>query len=139
MVVEKYSHVMHIVSHVKGELAPDKDAFDAVASAFPGGTITGAPKVRTMKIIEELEPVKRGMYTGSIGWFGFNGEVEVNIAIRTMVVKEGMAHVQAGAGIVIDSVPESEYRESLKKAEALWKALELAEQRMMSREEKSVR
>ncbi|MFD2369677.1 anthranilate synthase component I family protein [Brevibacillus sp. GCM10020057] len=139
MVVEKYSHVMHIVSHVKGELASDKDAFDAVAAAFPGGTITGAPKVRTMEIIEELEPVKRGVYTGSIGWFGFNGEVEVNIAIRTMVVKDGMAHVQAGAGIVIDSVPESEYAESLKKAEALWKALELTEQRMMSREEKSVR
>ncbi|MDF2682814.1 MAG: pabB [Brevibacillus sp.] len=132
MVVEKYSHVMHIVSHVKGELAADKDAFDAVAAAFPGGTITGAPKVRTMEIIEELEPVKRGMYTGSIGWFGFNGEVEVNIAIRTMVVKDGMAHVQAGAGIVIDSVPEAEYAESLKKAEALWKALELSEQRTMS-------
>ncbi|QRG67864.1 anthranilate synthase component I family protein [Brevibacillus choshinensis] len=132
MVVEKYSHVMHIVSHVKGELAADKDAFDAVAAAFPGGTITGAPKVRTMEIIEELEPVKRGVYTGSIGWFGFNGEVEVNIAIRTMVVKDGTAHVQAGAGIVIDSVPEAEYAESLKKAEALWKALELSEQRTMS-------
>jgi para-aminobenzoate synthetase component 1 len=137
MVVEKYSHVMHIVSHVKGELARDKDAFDAVAAAFPGGTITGAPKVRTMEIIEELEPVKRGVYTGSIGWFGFNGEVEVNIAIRTMVVKDGMAHVQAGAGIVIDSVPEAEYAESLKKAEALWKALELSEQRKHSREEMS--
>lgn len=138
MVVEKYSHVMHIVSHVKGELAEGKDAFDAVAAAFPGGTITGAPKVRTMEIIEELEPVKRGVYTGSIGWFGFNGDVEVNIAIRTMVVKDGMAHVQAGAGIVIDSVPEAEYAESLKKAEALWKALELSEQRKTSREEMSV-
>ncbi|MFP3415803.1 chorismate-binding protein, partial [Bacillus sp. SIMBA_074] len=82
------------------------------------------------EIIEELEPVKRGVYTGSIGWFGFNGDVEVNIAIRTMVVKDGVAHVQAGAGIVIDSTPEAEYRESLKKAEALWKALELCEQRM---------
>ena len=130
MLVEKYSHVMHIVSHVKGELADDKDAFDAVAAAFPGGTITGAPKVRTMEIIEELEPVKRGVYTGAIGWFGFNGDVEVNIAIRTMVVKDGVAHVQAGAGIVIDSTPEAEYRESLKKAEALWKALELCEQSM---------
>jgi para-aminobenzoate synthetase component 1 len=138
MVVEKYSHVMHIVSHVKGMLAEGKDAFDAVAAAFPGGTITGAPKVRTMEIIEELEPVKRGVYTGSIGWFGFNGEVEVNIAIRTMVVKEGMAHVQAGAGIVIDSHPEAEYYESLKKAEALWKALELSENRKTSREETSV-
>jgi len=137
MVVEKYSHVMHIVSHVKGELAENQDAFDAVAATFPGGTITGAPKVRTMEIIEELEPVKRGVYTGSIGWFGFNGDVEVNIAIRTMVVKDGIAHVQAGAGIVIDSVPEAEYRESLKKAEALWKALELSEQRKKSLEEMS--
>ncbi len=138
MVVEKYSHVMHIVSHVEGELAEDKDAFDAVAAAFPGGTITGAPKVRTMEIIEELEPVKRGVYTGSIGWFGFHGDVETNIAIRTMVVKDGMAHVQAGAGIVIDSKPQAEYLESLKKAEALWKALELSENRKKSREEKSV-
>jgi len=119
------------------ELAENQDAFDAVAATFPGGTITGAPKVRTMEIIEELEPVKRGVYTGSIGWFGFNGDVEVNIAIRTMVVKDGIAHVQAGAGIVIDSVPEAEYRESLKKAEALWKALELSEQRKKSLEEMS--
>ncbi|MFS0558537.1 anthranilate synthase component I family protein [Brevibacillus sp. 179-C9.3 HS] len=132
MVVEKYSHVMHIVSHVKGELAAGKDALDAIEATFPGGTITGAPKVRTMEIIEELEPVKRGVYTGSIGWFGFNGDIEVNIAIRTMVIKDGVAHVQAGAGIVIDSVPEAEYAESLKKAEALWKALELSEQRTMS-------
>jgi para-aminobenzoate synthetase component 1 len=138
MVVEKYSHVMHIVSHVRGMLAEGKDAFDAVAAAFPGGTITGAPKVRTMEIIEELEPVKRGVYTGSIGWFGFNGDVEVNIAIRTMVVKDGVAHVQAGAGIVIDSIPEAEYDESLKKAEALWKALELSENRKLSREETRV-
>lgn len=138
MVVEKYSHVMHIVSHVRGQLAADKDGFNAVAAAFPGGTITGAPKVRTMEIIEELEPVKRGVYTGSIGWFGFTGELELNIAIRTMVIKDGMAHVQAGAGIVIDSEPAAEYRESLKKAEALWKALELSEERKMSREESSV-
>lgn len=138
MVVEKYSHVMHIVSHVKGNLAQGKDAFDAVAAAFPGGTITGAPKVRTMEIIEELEPVTRGVYTGSIGWFDFSGELEVNIAIRTMVVKDRMAHVQAGAGIVIDSQPEAEYYESLKKAEALWKALELSENSRKSREESRV-
>lgn len=138
MVVEKYSHVMHIVSHVRGMLAEGKDAFDAVAAAFPGGTITGAPKVRTMEIIEELEPVKRGVYTGSIGWFDCNGEVEVNIAIRTMVVKDGIAHVQAGAGIVIDSQPEAEYYESLKKAEALWKAFELSENKKKSREETRV-
>lgn len=135
MVIERYSHVMHIVSHVKGELAADKDAYDAVEAAFPGGTITGAPKIRTMQIIGELEPVKRGVYTGSIGWFDFNGDVELNIAIRTMVVKDQKAHVQAGAGIVIDSNPEAEYFESLKKAEALWKALELSQNRMKSMEE----
>lgn len=135
MVVEKYSHVMHIVSHVKGVLAEGKDAFDAVAATFPGGTITGAPKVRTMEIIEELEPVERGVYTGSIGWFGYDGDMELNIAIRTMVVKDGMAHVQAGAGIVIDSVPSAEYKESLKKAEALWKACEWSESRWKNREE----
>ncbi|MBO8165519.1 MAG: aminodeoxychorismate synthase, component I [Brevibacillus sp.] len=133
MVVEKYSHVMHIVSHVQGQLADGKDAYDAVAAVFPGGTITGAPKVRTMEIIDELEPVTRGVYTGSIGWFGFNGDVELNIAIRTMIVKDGLAHVQAGAGIVIDSRPEAEYRESLKKAEALWKSLELSELSMDER------
>lgn len=138
MVVEKYSHVMHIVSHVRGMLADGKDAFDAVEAAFPGGTITGAPKVRTMEIIEELEPVKRGVYTGSIGWFGSDGQLEVNIAIRTLVAKDGFAHVQAGAGIVIDSQPEAEYYESLKKAEALWKALELSEERRKSREENRV-
>ncbi len=127
MVVEKYSHVMHLVSHVRGRLAAGKDAYDAIAAAFPGGTITGAPKVRTMEIIDELEPVTRGVYTGSIGWFGLTGDVELNIAIRTMIVKDGLAHVQAGAGIVIDSSPEAEYRESLKKAEALWQALEMSE------------
>ncbi len=135
MVIERYSHVMHIVSHVKGELADGKDAYDAIEAAFPGGTITGAPKIRTMQIIGELEPVKRGVYTGSIGWFDFNGDVELNIAIRTMVVKNRQAHVQAGAGIVIDSNPEAEYYESLKKAEALWKALELSQNRKKSLEE----
>lgn len=134
MVIERYSHVMHIVSHVKGELAEGKDAYDAVEAAFPGGTITGAPKIRTMQIIGELEPVKRGVYTGSIGWFDFNGDVELNIAIRTMVVQNHLAHVQAGAGVVIDSNPEAEYRESLKKAEALWKALELSQNSEMSME-----
>jgi para-aminobenzoate synthetase component I len=128
MTIEKYSHVMHIVSNVKGEIAEEFDAYDAIRATFPGGTITGAPKIRTMEIIEELEPVQRGVYTGSIGWIGFNGDMELNIAIRTMVAKDGMAYVQAGAGIVIDSVPSSEYKESLKKAKALWKAKELSEQ-----------
>lgn len=128
MVIEKYSHVQHIVSNVRGVCAPEYDAFDAIKATFPGGTITGAPKVRTMEIIEELEPVRRGIYTGSIGWIGFNGDMELNIAIRTMVIQDGLAHVQAGAGIVIDSNPEAEYKESLKKARALWKAKELSEE-----------
>ncbi|GIN59798.1 aminodeoxychorismate synthase, component I [Lederbergia ruris] len=129
MIVEKYSHVMHIVSHVSGQLAEEKTVCDLVEAMFPGGTITGAPKIRTLEIIEELEPVKRGIYTGSLGWIGFNKDLHLNIVIRTMIVKDGMAHVQAGAGIVIDSNPGAEYKESLKKAEALWKAKELAEQK----------
>ncbi|MBY0124439.1 anthranilate synthase component I family protein [Bacillus sp. S/N-304-OC-R1] len=128
MVIEKYSHVMHIVSNVRGKLAEDKDGFDLIDAVFPGGTITGAPKIRTMEIIEELEPVTRGPYTGSLGWINYNGDTELNIIIRTMIVKEGKAHVQAGAGIVIDSNPKNEYKESLKKAIALWKAKEMAEQ-----------
>ncbi|TMW69980.1 aminodeoxychorismate synthase, component I [Alteribacter natronophilus] len=127
MVIEKYSHVMHIVSNVRGELAPDNSEFDVIAAAFPGGTITGAPKIRTMEIIEELEPVRRGIYTGSLGWIGFNGDMELNISIRTMLVQNGEAHVQAGAGIVIDSDPAAEYKECLKKARALWKAKEMSE------------
>lgn len=127
MVIEKYSHVMHIVSNVRGKLDEKYDLYDVIEATFPGGTITGAPKVRTMEIIEELEPVRRGLYTGSIGWIGYNGNMELNIAIRTMVVKDGFAYVQAGAGIVIDSDPEAEYKESLKKAFALWKAKELSE------------
>lgn len=127
MVIEKYSHVMHIVSNVKGELADNKTSYDIINATFPGGTITGAPKVRTMEIIEELEPVQRGVYTGSIGWIDFSGDLELNIVIRTMLIKDGKAHVQAGAGIVIDSNPKHEYKESLKKAAALWKAKEMAE------------
>jgi para-aminobenzoate synthetase component I len=127
MTIERYSHVMHIVSHVSGKLQQGKDVFDVIQAMFPGGTITGAPKVRTMEIIEELEPVRRGVYTGSIGWISFDGNMEFNIAIRTMIAKDGIAHVQAGAGIVIDSHPEHEYQECLKKATALWKAKELSE------------
>ncbi|RSK25508.1 anthranilate synthase component I family protein [Bacillus sp. HMF5848] len=130
MVIEKYSHVMHIVSNVRGELNEQTDIYDVIAAVFPGGTITGAPKVRTMEIIEELEPVRRGIYTGSIGWVGFSGDSELNIVIRTMFIQDGMAHVQAGAGIVIDSVAKREYKESMKKAAALWYAKERAEQRL---------
>lgn len=127
MVIEKYSHVMHIVSNVRGQVAESKSAFDLIDAVFPGGTITGAPKIRTMEIIEELEPVKRGIYTGSLGWIDFGGDLELNIIIRTMIVKDGKAYVQAGAGIVIDSNPKHEYKESLKKAAALWKAKDMAE------------
>lgn len=130
MVIEKYSHVMHIVSNIKGKKDTEHDALDVIAATFPGGTITGAPKIRTMEIIEELEPVRRGAYTGSFGWIGFQGDMELNITIRTMIIKEGMCYVQAGAGIVIDSDPKAEYKESLKKAKALWRAKELSEEEL---------
>jgi para-aminobenzoate synthetase component 1 len=130
MAIEHYSHVMHIVSEVEGELSPGKDAFDCIAAVFPGGTITGAPKIRTMEIIEELEPVRRGAYTGAIGWIDYNGNMELNITIRTLVYADGMASVQSGAGIVIDSDPEKEFYESLNKAKALWKAVEVSERIM---------
>ncbi|RJQ38819.1 MAG: anthranilate synthase component I family protein [Nitrospiraceae bacterium] len=124
MITEDYSHVIHIVSNVKGKLASGKTCFDAIKAAFPGGTITGVPKVRCMEIIDELEPVSRGPYTGSFGYIGFSGNMDMNIIIRTFVVENGFAYVQAGAGIVADSDPEKEYYESLKKAEALIKTLE---------------
>ncbi|MDT9725111.1 anthranilate synthase component I family protein [Xylanibacillus composti] len=128
MVIEQYSHVMHLVSEVRGELAEGKDSFDVLAATFPGGTITGAPKIRTMEIIEELEPVRRGPYTGSLGWIDYNGDMEFNILIRTLVASEGIGHIQAGAGIVIDSIPHREYQESIHKAKALWKAIQYSEQ-----------
>ena len=124
MITEKYSHVIHIVSNVRGLLAEGKDCFSVIKAAFPGGTITGVPKVRCMEIIDELEPTRRGPYTGSVGYIGFNGNMDLNIIIRTFLIKEGKAYVQAGAGIVADSDPEREYYESLKKAEALIKTLE---------------
>lgn len=127
MVIEEYSHVFHIVSNVRGELEAGKDVYDLIRGTFPGGTITGAPKIRCMEIIEELEPTRRGLYTGSIGWIDFDGDMELNIVIRTLQVQNGKGYVQAGAGIVIDSVPEREYRESLRKAKALWVAIEAAE------------
>ncbi len=125
MVVEDYSHVIHIVSNVRGELAPGRDAFDLVRAVFPGGTITGVPKVRCMEIIDELEPVARGPYTGSIGYFSNSGDMDLNIVIRTFVVTKGAVHVQVGAGIVADSDPEREYNETLEKAEALVKAFKM--------------
>ncbi len=125
MITEDYSHVIHIVSNIKGTAAKGKNCLDAVRSAFPGGTITGVPKVRCMEIIDELENVTRGPYTGSLGYISFTGAMDLNIIIRTFVVKNGVAYVQAGAGIVADSEPEKEYFETLKKAEALIKTLEV--------------
>lgn len=127
MVIERYSHVMHIVSNVKGTLRSNTSNAEIIRAMFPGGTITGAPKIRTMEIIEELEPVRRGLYTGSIGWLGFSGDLEFNIVIRTAFIQDGIAHIQAGAGIVIDSLPGAEYVESLNKAKALWQAKAMAE------------
>lgn len=124
MITEDYSHVIHIVSNVKGILQEGKTCFDVIRAAFPGGTITGVPKVRCMEIIDELEPVVRGPYTGSLGYLGFSGNMDLNIIIRTFTIKDGTAYVQAGAGIVADSDPEREYYETLKKAEALVRTLE---------------
>ncbi|MBN2058063.1 MAG: anthranilate synthase component I family protein [Candidatus Saganbacteria bacterium] len=124
MVIERYSHVMHIVSNVQGKLRPDKNWFDLFCAMFPGGTITGCPKVRSMEIIEELEPVKRGLYTGSIGYIDpISRKMDLNIVIRTILIKGTKAYVQVGAGIVADSIPEREYQETLHKAQALKEAL----------------
>jgi para-aminobenzoate synthetase component I len=127
MVNERYSHVIHIVSNVTGTLAEGKDGVDLTRAMFPGGTITGCPKVRCMEIIDELENVRRGPYTGSFGYFGYNGDVDLNIVIRTLVRAEGRVFAQAGAGIVADSVPEREYLETLSKAEAMVRALRQAD------------
>ncbi|MDD5434070.1 MAG: anthranilate synthase component I family protein [Nitrospira sp.] len=124
MVLESYSHVTHIVSNVTGEIKPELDAFDLIKAVFPGGTITGVPKVRCMEIIDELEPTTRGPYTGSIGYISYTGDMDLNIIIRTFIIKDGWAHVQVGAGIVADSDPEKEYNETLYKAEALLTTLE---------------
>ncbi|RMF10731.1 MAG: anthranilate synthase component I [Alphaproteobacteria bacterium] len=124
--IEYYSHVMHIVSNVEGELDPAHDALDALAAGFPAGTVSGAPKIRAMEIIDELESAKRGIYAGSVGYFSANGSMDTCIVLRTAIVKDGMMHVQAGAGIVADSVPENEYEETRAKARALIRAAEEA-------------
>jgi anthranilate synthase component I len=124
MEIERYSHVMHIVSHVKGKMREDKDFFDALRSCMPAGTVSGAPKVRAMQIISELEKEARGVYGGAIGYLGFNGQMDSCIAIRTIVFQDGKAYVQAGAGVVADSVPEREYEETVNKAKAMLKAIE---------------
>lgn len=127
MVIERYSHVMHIVSNVSGSLRKDADAFDAMRACFPAGTLTGAPKVRAMEIIEELEPTRRGLYGGAVGYFSFNGDMDFAIAIRTMLVEGRRAYFQAGGGVVADSVPANEYQESVNKSRALLAAIEMAE------------
>ena len=126
-VIERYSHVMHIVSSVEGRLKPELDALAVLRATFPAGTVSGAPKVRAMEIIDELEPVKRGIYAGAVGYLGFHGDMDLAIAIRTAVVKDGQIHVQAGAGIVADSDPDSEWQETQNKALAQLRAAEMAE------------
>ncbi len=129
MTLEKYSHVVHIVSRITGKLKKDKDALDVIKAMFPGGTITGCPKIRCMQIIDELEPVQRGVYTGSLGYIDLRGDMDLNIVIRTILLKKGRGHLQVGAGIVYDSDPGKEYEETLHKAEALIKALREASMR----------
>ncbi|MBI2368455.1 MAG: chorismate-binding protein, partial [Deltaproteobacteria bacterium] len=128
MAIERYSHVIHIVSNVRGKLAADKTPFDLFVSAFPAGTVSGAPKIRAMQIISELEPQKRGLYAGAIGYFGYNGHLDTCIVIRTIIMKGKKVFINAGAGIVADSDPASEYQETLNKARAMLGAIELAEQ-----------
>ena len=126
MAVETYSHVMHIVSSVAGELRPEIGPIDALRSVLPAGTLSGAPKVRAMQIIDELEPVKRGGYGGAIGYLSYTGDLDTCIHIRTVVVKDGVAHVQAGGGTVADAKPDYEFRESEAKARAVLQAIALA-------------
>jgi anthranilate synthase component I len=128
MAIERYSHVIHIVSNVRGKLAADMTPFDLFVSAFPAGTVSGAPKIRAMQIISELEPEKRGLYAGAIGYFGYNGNLDTCIVIRTIVMRGKRVLINAGAGIVADSDPDTEYQETLNKARAMLKAVDLAEQ-----------
>ena len=127
MIIERYSHVMHIVSNVTGELEPGKNAFDVLAATFPAGTVSGAPKIRAMEIIDELEPVKRGIYSGAVGYISWSGNLDTAIAIRTAVIKDQILHIQAGAGIVYDSVPRSEWEETMNKGRAVFRAVSMAE------------
>ena len=128
MVIERYSHVMHIVSQVEGQIAPDKNAYDLMRATFPAGTVSGAPKIRAMQIIAQYEPSQRGFYAGALGYFGYDGNSDTCIMLRTSLLKDNKIHIQAGAGIVADSVPASEYQETVSKASALLKAVAMAEQ-----------
>jgi len=127
MIIERYSHVMHIVSNVTGRLKKDMNAIDVLRSTFPAGTVSGAPKIRAMEIINELEPVKRGVYSGAVGYISWNGNMDTAIAIRTAVIKDKTLHIQAGAGIVADSIPQNEWDETMNKGRAIFKAVSLAE------------
>ncbi|KAF3979574.1 MAG: anthranilate synthase component I [Methylococcales symbiont of Iophon sp. n. MRB-2018] len=127
MIIERYSHVMHIVSNVTGDLEEGKDAFDVLAATFPAGTVSGAPKIRAMEIIDELEPVKRGVYSGAVGYISWSGNLDTAIAIRTAVIKDQILHIQAGAGIVYDSIPRNEWDETMNKGRAIFRAVAMAE------------
>ena len=131
MIIEKFSHVMHIVSHVIGKLRDNLSAFDVIRACLPAGTLSGAPKIRAMEIIDELEPTRRGPYGGAVGYFSFSGSADTAITIRTAVIKDGTAYVQAGGGVVADSVPENEYYETVSKAWAMLTAIEMAQQGLL--------
>ncbi len=132
MIIERYSHVMHIVSNVSGQLQPGFSAVDVLRASFPAGTVSGAPKVRAMEIIDELEPVKRGIYSGAVGYIGWNGNMDTAITIRTAVIRDHVLHIQAGAGIVADSVPANEWQETLSKGKAVFRAVEMANAGLVS-------
>ena len=134
MLVERYSHVMHIVSNVEGTIKPGMSAFDVLRATFPAGTVSGAPKIRAMEIIDELEPVKRGIYSGAVGYISWSGNMDTAIAIRTAVIKDGQLYIQAGAGIVYDSVPENEWHETMSKGRAIFRAVAMAEAGLPSRD-----
>jgi anthranilate synthase component 1 len=127
MAVERYSHVMHIVSNVSGKLSEGMTAMDVLRASLPAGTLSGAPKIRAMEIIDEVEPVKRGVYGGAIGYLAWNGNMDTAIAIRTAVIKDGQLHIQAGAGIVADSVPRLEWEETMNKARAMFNAVAMVQ------------
>ena len=131
MVIERYSHVMHIVSNVVGKIKPEYSAIDVLRATFPAGTVSGAPKIRAMEIIDELEPIKRGVYSGAVGYISFTGNMDTAIAIRTAVIKDRTLHIQAGAGIVYDSVPENEWNETMNKGRAIFKAVQMVEGQLL--------
>jgi anthranilate synthase component 1 len=138
MCIERYSHVMHLTSNVTGQLSRGHNAFDALRACLPAGTVSGAPKIRAMEIIDELEPIRRGPYAGAVGYIDFSGAMDTCITLRTVVLKDGKAFVQAGAGIVADSIPQREYEETVNKARGLLVAIELTRQRLAAQPSRSV-